>query len=270
MLVLAAVATAVVASLIHVALKLESRQRSRPRGQHPPGPESDAGDHSAQHVQAPGADPVRPPRRPHGLLATGLAGCDHGRHDSIPAAGRSPGRAGRDRAPGAVAVHRDRPPREPGAAQPGGLKVGGHQASSRVDGVDHDVAVVRAPAGRGPGVGQAARLAGAARDQLPARRAGRVVPDDAARVRRAAELSQPGQGPRPGRLLDRVGRHRRDRADLGRGGPPLPAQPASTVRERRAGSTRWSATPSSTRARSGRPSSIPAWPSWARSSGSWT
>ena len=67
MLVLAAVTTAVVASLIHVALKLESRQRSRPRGQRPPRPETG---HSAQHVQAPGADPVR---RPHGLLATGLA-----------------------------------------------------------------------------------------------------------------------------------------------------------------------------------------------------
>jgi Domain of unknown function (DUF1707) len=68
MLVLAAAATAVVASLIHVALKLESRQRSRPRGQRPPGPETG---HSAPHVQAPGPDPVR---RPHGLLATGLAG----------------------------------------------------------------------------------------------------------------------------------------------------------------------------------------------------
>jgi len=74
MLILAAVTTAVVASLIHVALKLESRQRSRRRGQHPSGPESGAGGHSAQNVPAPGADPVRPPRRPHGLLATGLAG----------------------------------------------------------------------------------------------------------------------------------------------------------------------------------------------------
>ena len=74
MVVLAAVATAVVASLIHVALKLESRQRSRSRGQHPSGPEPGAGGHSAQHLQAPGADPVRPPRWPHGLLATGLAG----------------------------------------------------------------------------------------------------------------------------------------------------------------------------------------------------
>jgi hypothetical protein len=71
MLFLAAAATAVVASLIHVALKLEARQRSRPRGQRPPGPETGP---SAQHVRAPGADPVRPPRPPHGLLATGLAG----------------------------------------------------------------------------------------------------------------------------------------------------------------------------------------------------
>jgi len=68
MLVLAAAATAVVASVIHVALKLESRQRPRPPGQRPPGPETG---HPAPHVQAPGADP---PRRPHGLLATGLAG----------------------------------------------------------------------------------------------------------------------------------------------------------------------------------------------------
>ena len=73
MLFLAAVATAVVASLIHVALKLESRQRSRPRGQHPPGPESTRAS-LGPALQAPGADPVRPPRRPHGLLATGLAG----------------------------------------------------------------------------------------------------------------------------------------------------------------------------------------------------
>ena len=68
MLVLAAAATAVVASLIHLALKLESRQRARPPGQRPPGPETG---HSAQHVQPPQANQER---RPHGLLATGLAG----------------------------------------------------------------------------------------------------------------------------------------------------------------------------------------------------
>jgi len=68
MLVLAAAATAIVASLIHVALKLESRQRARPPGRRPPGPETG---HSAQHVQPPQANQER---RPHGLLATGLAG----------------------------------------------------------------------------------------------------------------------------------------------------------------------------------------------------
>jgi Domain of unknown function (DUF1707) len=68
MLVLAAAATAVVASLIHLALKLESRQRARPPGQRPPGPETG---HSAQHLQPPQANQER---RPHGLLATGLAG----------------------------------------------------------------------------------------------------------------------------------------------------------------------------------------------------
>ena len=157
--------------------------------------------------------------------AAGVLSCDHGRHHPVPAAGRSPRRAGRDRAPGAVAVYGDHRPREPGPAQ--SRRDEGRRAPGvvGVDGLDHDLAVVRAPAGPGPGVGQAARLARAARDQLPAGRAGGVVPADAAGVRRLAELSQPGQGPRPGRLLDRLGRHRRDRADLGHGGPPLPGQP---------------------------------------------
>ena len=44
----------------------------------------------------------------------------------------------------------------------------------------------------------------------------------------------------------------------------------STVPPHRAGSTRCSATPNSTRAPSGRPSSTPAWPNSARSSGSST
>ena len=104
---------------------------------------------------------------------------------------------------------------------PAGLKVGGHQASCASMVVDHDLAVVRAAACRGPGVGQAARVAGAARHQLSARRARREVPDDAAGVRRPAELPEPLQGPRPGRLLHRIGRHRGDRTDLGRHRPPL-------------------------------------------------
>ena len=59
-------------------------------------------------------------------------------------------------------------------------------------------------------------LLGHARPQLP---------DDAARVRRAAELPEPHQGPGPGRLLDRLGRHRRDGDDLERARPPLRRRP---------------------------------------------
>mgnify|MGYP003694755739 CR=1 FL=1 len=51
------------------------------------------------------------------------------------------------------------------------LKVGGHQASSASMVSIMTRAVVSPPAAQRPGVGQAARLAGAARDQLPARRA---------------------------------------------------------------------------------------------------
>ena len=60
---------------------------------------------------------------------------------------------------------------------PSGLKVGGHQASS-ASMVSIMTALWFGQLQRGrPGIGQAARVAGAARDQLPARRAGRVLPD---------------------------------------------------------------------------------------------
>ena len=52
--------------------------------------------------------------------------------------------------------------------------------------------------------------------------------DDAARVRRPAELPEPAQGPGPGRLLDRLGRDRRDRADLERARAPLRRRATST------------------------------------------
>jgi hypothetical protein len=64
-----AVATAFVAALIAVTLKVESIQRNRSRRQLPPGPASGA------DGPAPPVDPARPrPRRPHGLLAVGRAG----------------------------------------------------------------------------------------------------------------------------------------------------------------------------------------------------
>jgi pyruvate dehydrogenase E1 component len=49
-----------------------------------------------------------------------------------------------------------------------GIKVGGHQASGvGLDGVDHDGALFLGAAARGPGGGQAARLAGLPRDAVP-------------------------------------------------------------------------------------------------------
>ena len=91
----------------------------------------------------------------------------------------------------------------------------------RLDGLDHDRAVVRVPRGARPGLGEAARLARTARDQLPARRPRPRLPDAPARVRRPAELPEPDQGPRPGRLLDRLRRDRGDGDDLGRAGASL-------------------------------------------------
>ena len=95
----------------------------------------------------------------------------------------------------------------------------------RLDGVADDRAVVRVPRGARPCLGQAARVAGAARDQLPARPARAALPGDAAAVRRAAVVPVARQGSGPGRLLHRLGRHRRDGADLGRARAPLRGRP---------------------------------------------
>ncbi len=142
-------------------------------------------------------------------------------------AGRRCDRSGRPRRPAyrraarAVAGHGDRPPRQPGASQPRRAQGGRSPGVQRVDGDDHDRAVVRAPAPGRPGVGEAARLTGPARDQLPARRAGRALPDRAARLRRAAELPEPVEGPGPRGLLHRVRRDRCDCSDLGGPGAPV-------------------------------------------------
>jgi hypothetical protein len=67
---LTAVATAFVAALIAVALKVESIHRDRSRGQLPPGPASGADGPAS--AGPPPADPARPHRRrPPGLLAVG-------------------------------------------------------------------------------------------------------------------------------------------------------------------------------------------------------
>jgi transketolase N-terminal domain/subunit len=64
-----------------------------------------------------------------------------------------------DRAPGALAVHGDHSPREPCPAQPDRNEGRWAPGVVCVDGVDHDLTVVRVPAGGRPGVGQATRLA---------------------------------------------------------------------------------------------------------------
>ena len=170
-------------------------------------------------------------------------------------AGREPRCPGVGPAAGAVARDGDRPPRQQGAADALGREGRRPPGVVGVDGRDHDRAVVRAPARAGPRLGQAARRRRCCtRSTTCSASSTRSYLTDAARVRRAAELSEPGQGPRPRRLLDRLGRHRRDRDDLERARPPLRGGP---LRGRRgAGArSRCSATPSSTRARSGRRSS---------------
>ena len=148
----------------------------------------------------------------------------------------------------------DRPSRQPGPETPSGREGRRPSGVVGVDGLDHDRAVLRAPAGAGPRVGQAARLAGAARDRVPARAARRAVSDDAARVRRAAELPEPAEGSRCRRTSRRArsGSARRRRS----GARSRTATWRGTSRCRRAaGRSRCSATPSSTKARSGRRSS---------------
>ena len=93
-----------------------------------------------------------------------------------------------DLAAGAVALRRDRGRRQPRPAQHQRRQGRRAPVVVGVDGRHHGGAVVPRADQRGPGLGQAARLAGAARDQLPARRPRREVPADAARQGRPAVL----------------------------------------------------------------------------------
>ena len=108
---------------------------------------------------------------------------------------------------------------------PSGVKVGGHQASS-ASMVSIMTALyfehLRAP-DRVSVKPHAAPVLHAINYLLG--RLDRALPDRAARVRRAAELPEPRQGSRPRRLLDRLGRHRRDRDALERARPPLRRRP---------------------------------------------
>ena len=75
---------------------------------------------------------------------------------------------------------------------PTGLKVGGHQASSASMVTIMTALWLEQLRADGPGLGQAARLAGAARARVPARPAGRVVPDDPARSSAACRATRAG------------------------------------------------------------------------------
>ena len=122
----------------------------------------------------------------------------------------------------------------------------------RLAGDGDDRAVVRPPRRRRPGGGQAARLAGAStRSSTCSATSTASYLTHAARPRRPAVLPEPHQGPGPGRLLHRLGRPRRGGAAVRRGHPPLRRRALRPAR-RAAGSSRCSATPSSTRATSGR------------------
>ena len=119
----------------------------------------------------------------------------------------------------------DHPPRQQGPSDPVRGQGGRPSGLVGLDRLDHDGAVLRLPPRPGPGVGQAPRVAGPARDRVPAGQARSVLSDHATRVRRPAELPEPAQGSGPGRLLHRLGRDRRHRPDLERARPPLRGRP---------------------------------------------
>ena len=105
------------------------------------------------------------------------------------------------------------------------LKVGGHQASS-ASMVTLMTALYLADLGRRPRLGEAARVARAARARVPAGPARPLVPDAAARLRRAAVLPVANEGPVSGRLLDGLGRPRLGGAALRRARRPVLRVPA--------------------------------------------
>ncbi len=160
--------------------------------------------HLRAHRRAPGKDIHEPAR--HHRPRPERRGGDH------PAG---------DLAARAVALRRDRGRRQPRPAQHQRRQGGRPPVVVGVDGRHHGRAVVPRADQRGPGLGQAARVAGAARDQLPARRPRRGLPADAARQGWPAVLPEPAQGPRHRRLLHRLGGHRRHRRAVGRDLAPL-------------------------------------------------
>jgi hypothetical protein len=86
------------------------------------------------------------------------------------------------------------------------IKVGGHQASSRLDGFDHDRALFLGAQARRPGGGEAARLACLPRDAVPDGQPDAGEDGRTSAAWRRAVLSQPHQGRGRCGLLHRLGR----------------------------------------------------------------
>jgi Pyruvate dehydrogenase complex, dehydrogenase (E1) component len=113
---------------------------------------------------------------------------------------------------------------------PGGLKVGGHQASSAsMVSIMTSLWFRHLRADDRVSVKPHASPVLHAINYLLGGSTSRYL-TDAAGVRRPAELPEPVQGPGPGRLLHRLGGDRSDRADLGRDRTTLRHKPSGRVR----------------------------------------
>ena len=161
------------------------------------------------------------------------------------------GDPGIDRAAPALALDPDHPPRQQRPAQPR------QEQGRRAPGVvglgsdDPHRALLSIPAPRRPRLDQAARLPRLPRRAVPARPPRPLLPDDAARLRGPAGLSDPHQGPGSGRFFDRLGRAGSGGAGLRRAGRQVRRARTSATSAQTA-SSRSSATPSWTRATSGK------------------
>ena len=150
-----------------------------------------------------------------------------------------------------------------------GVKVGGHQASSASLVTVMTALYFALPGRPGPGQRQAARLAGLPRHPVPARQPGPLA--TCRRCGRSAASSRTRAGPRtrtastspPARWASAPRRRCSPR-------PPAAMSTRTSARGRAAGSSRSSATPSWTRATSGRRSPTRPPPAWATCCGSST
>ena len=130
-------------------------------------------------------------------------------HARTPADDR-PRRPERPRTQDPLAVGLDGAQRQPPAGEIRRRRQGrGASGVLCLDGFDHDGAVFSHAAARGPGRGEAARLAGVPRDPISRRQSDAGKAAEFPRARRRAVLSEPDQRHRRCRLLHRLGGPRR-------------------------------------------------------------